>query len=230
MRRLSLARRSGSGPAPRNSPRPPQRLETADWVHQAERHARTPASPAPLATSAQSVEGLRPSQRMCWASAYYEWSLAIRTAGRIHVLPWGDSTKGVDGRYPGLCENHWPVLASNVVPVAVVARRFVFPSPSCGASWRRRAAWCRRWRPMRPQAARPRGRTARIPCARCDADSIVATDIGDGLEVRRQPGHQPQHLDIGAAFQLQPARGTRPIQRAVIMQPQDAAWVIANDR
>ena len=59
-----------------------------------------------------------------------------------------------------------------------------------------------------------------------DRAAVVATEVGKGLEVRRQPLGQPHELDIALGFALQAPAGLDAIEVAVDVDLQQHRWVV----
>jgi hypothetical protein len=66
-----------------------------------------------------------------------------------------------------------------------------------------------------------------LRAGRADRRTIVAPEVGDGFEVRRQPPGQPHELDIAAAFSLQPPARLEAIEIAVNVELQQRCRMIA---
>jgi hypothetical protein len=66
-----------------------------------------------------------------------------------------------------------------------------------------------------------------LRAGRADRQAVVATEVGDGLEVRGQSPSQPHQLDIASAFALQPAAGLDAVEVAVHIQLQQHRPMIA---
>ena len=56
---------------------------------------------------------------------------------------------------------------------------------------------------------------------------MLATKVGDRLEVGRQPAEQPHQLDIAVGFLLQTSARPDPMEIAVQIQPQQIAGIVA---
>ncbi|SKY84766.1 Uncharacterised protein [Mycobacteroides abscessus subsp. massiliense] len=54
-----------------------------------------------------------------------------------------------------------------------------------------------------------------LPAGRLDCRSVVAAEVGDGLEVRHQPAGQPHQLQVALGLPLQPPARRDPVQIAV---------------
>jgi hypothetical protein len=59
-----------------------------------------------------------------------------------------------------------------------------------------------------------------------DRRAIIATEIGDRLEVRRQPPQQPHRLDIAPAFALKTPRRTNLVEITPDIKPQQIARIV----
>jgi hypothetical protein len=64
------------------------------------------------------------------------------------------------------------------------------------------------------------------PAHRADAGTVVPAEVGDGLEVGRQPAGEPHQLDVALRFALQPAAGRNAVQIAVDVELQQHRRVI----
>src|SRR5204863_4913467 len=60
-----------------------------------------------------------------------------------------------------------------------------------------------------------------------DGWAIVAAEIGNRLEVRRQLSDEPHHLDVALALALQPARRLDLVEIAIQINLEQRCWVIA---
>jgi hypothetical protein len=55
----------------------------------------------------------------------------------------------------------------------------------------------------------------------------VATEVGDGLEVRREPSREPHHLDIAPRLSFEPAARLNLIEIAIQVELQQQCGMIA---
>ena len=60
-----------------------------------------------------------------------------------------------------------------------------------------------------------------------EGGAIVASKVGDGLEVRIQGPHQPDDFNVAMAFHFQPPARPHPVQIAVDVELQQIGWRIA---
>jgi hypothetical protein len=61
---------------------------------------------------------------------------------------------------------------------------------------------------------------------RPDRLAIVPAEVGDRLEVGRQPSGQPHQLDIALRFALQPPARLNPVQMTVEINLQQRHWMV----
>jgi hypothetical protein len=65
------------------------------------------------------------------------------------------------------------------------------------------------------------------PAARCsDRGPVVAAEVGDRLEVRRQAPRQPHQLDVALRFPLKAAARLKPVEVAVKVDLQHRRGVV----
>ena len=62
---------------------------------------------------------------------------------------------------------------------------------------------------------------------RLERGTVVAAEVGDGLEVRPQPAQQPDHLQVAYRFRLQATARPHAVEIAVQVQLQHIARIIA---
>ena len=60
-----------------------------------------------------------------------------------------------------------------------------------------------------------------------DGWAVVVAEVGDGLEVGREPPGQPHQLDIALRFALEPAAGRNAVQVTVDIQLEQHCGVVA---
>jgi hypothetical protein len=59
-----------------------------------------------------------------------------------------------------------------------------------------------------------------------DGRAVVPAEVGDGLEVRREPAGQPDQLEIARAFALEPTRRLHLVEIAIDVELQHRRWMI----
>jgi hypothetical protein len=64
------------------------------------------------------------------------------------------------------------------------------------------------------------------PACRADRWTVVLPEVGDGLEVRREPSGQPHQLDIAASLSLEPPTRSNLVDIAVNVDLQQDARMI----
>ena len=70
------------------------------------------------------------------------------------------------------------------------------------------------------EQAQPAAEHDELAAHRPDGLAVVLPEVGDGLEVRRQPPGQPHHLHIAPRLPLQPPAGLHPVEVAVEIELQ----------
>ncbi len=60
-----------------------------------------------------------------------------------------------------------------------------------------------------------------------DGGTVVAAEVGDGLEVRREAPGQPDHLEVALRLTLQAPAGGHAVEIAVDVELQQRGWMVA---